>query len=62
VAAELWLREPTDPARLNGCGMLVRQPPWHWDAEWPPLLAALLAAVGAAEAGEATRTIRLTDE
>ena len=26
VAAELWLREPTDPARLNGNGLLVRKP------------------------------------
>ncbi len=28
VAAELWLREPTDPARLNGNGLLVRNPPF----------------------------------
>ena len=62
VAAELWLREPTDPARLNGCGLLVRQPPWHWDTAWPPLLAALLAALGTGEAGAGVRAVRLTDE
>ena len=27
VAAELCLREPVDPARLNGCGLLVVNPP-----------------------------------
>jgi 23S rRNA (adenine2030-N6)-methyltransferase len=62
VAAELWLREPTDPARLNGCGLLVRQPPWHWDTEWPPLLNALLSRLGAREPGEGARCVRLTDE
>ena len=24
VATEIWLREPTSPLRLNGCGLLVR--------------------------------------
>ena len=62
VAAELWLRDPTDPARLNGCGLLVRHPPWHWDDAWPPLLAALLDRLGNGEPGAGTRTVRLTDE
>ena len=46
VAAELWLREPTDPARLNGNGLLVRNPPFRWEEEWPELLEALLGPVG----------------
>jgi 23S rRNA (adenine2030-N6)-methyltransferase len=62
VAAELWLREPTDPARLNGCGLLVRQPPWQWDVEWPGMLDALLARLGDREPGEGVRVVRLTDE
>jgi 23S rRNA (adenine2030-N6)-methyltransferase len=28
VAAEMWLREPVDPARLNGCGLAVVNPPF----------------------------------
>ena len=62
VAAELWLREPTDPTRLNGNGLLVRHPPYRWDMEWPPLLAALLDRLGDREPGEGTAVERLTDE
>ena len=58
----MWLREPTDPARLNGCGLLVRQPPWQWDVAWPPMLDALLARLGDREPGEGVRLVRLTDE
>src|SRR5208283_2213802 len=43
VAAELWLREPTDPGRLNGCGLLVVNPPYRFEAEAAPILDALLA-------------------
>ena len=35
VAAELCLREPVDPARLNGCGMLVVNPPYRFEQEVP---------------------------
>ena len=28
MTAELWLREPVDPTQLNGCGMLVVNPPF----------------------------------
>ncbi len=62
VAAELWLREPTDPARLNGNGLLVRHPPYRWDAEWPALLAALLDRLGDREPGEGVAVERITDE
>ncbi len=62
VAAELWLREPTDPARLNGNGLLVRHPPYRWAEEWPPLLAGLLDRLGDRERGEGWSVARVTDE
>ncbi len=62
VAAELWLREPLDPARLNGSGLLVRNPPYLFEAEIPPLLDALLHRLGNREPGEGTALIRLADE
>ena len=45
------LREPLDPARLNGCGMLVVNPPYRFEQEVPPILAALLDRLGEREAG-----------
>ncbi len=33
IAVEIWLREPTDAQRLNGCGLLVANPPWHFAEE-----------------------------
>ena len=62
VAAELWLREPTDPARLNGNGLLVRNPPYGWAEEWPALFAALLGRLGGGEPGEGWRLLRVTEE
>ena len=62
AAAELWLREPTDPARLNGNGLLIRNPPYQWEAEWPPMLAALLERLGERELGEGWSVERVTDE
>jgi 23S rRNA (adenine2030-N6)-methyltransferase len=62
VAAELWLRAPLDPGRLNGCGLLVVNPPFRFGDEVPPILAALLDRLGEREAGEGTALIRLTDE
>ena len=62
VCAEMWLREPTDSARLNGCGLLVRNPPWPFEQEAAPILSALLDRLGGREPGEGTATLRLTDE
>ena len=62
VAAELWLREPIDPARLNGCGMLLINPPWRFDEDLPPVLNALLDRIGTREAGEGAALTRLADE
>jgi 23S rRNA (adenine2030-N6)-methyltransferase len=62
VAAELWLREPTDPARLNGCGLLVANPPWGFEAEARGILAALLDRLGAGEPGEGWAVARIAEE
>jgi 23S rRNA (adenine2030-N6)-methyltransferase len=62
VAAEFWLREPVDPARLNGCGMLLINPPFRCELEMPPILAALLDRLGNREPGEGTAVTRLADE
>jgi len=62
VAAELLLREPLDPARLNGCGMLVINPPYRFETDTLPILTALLDRLGAREPGEGAEMIRLVDE
>jgi len=62
VAAQLDLREPLDPARLNGCGLLVVTPPWRFEAEAPALLHALLDRLGTGEAGAGCRVERLVAE
>ena len=62
VAAELFLREPLDAARLNGSGLVVLNPPYRFEAEVAPILAALLARLANGEPGQGTAVIRLTDE
>jgi 23S rRNA (adenine2030-N6)-methyltransferase len=61
VAAELCLREPVDPARLNGCGLLVLNPPYRFEQEVPPILAALLDRLGEREPGEVVAIRRIVD-
>lgn len=41
LAAELLIRPDNDPERLNGCGMVVLNPPWRLDAALEALLPAL---------------------
>ena len=60
VAAELLLREPIDPDRLNGCGLLVVNPPWRFMDEVAPMLASL-AAILAGDEG-AVRVVRIVEE
>ena len=62
VAAELWLREPTDPARLNGCGLLVAAPPYRFEEEAGTMLAALLGRLGDRERGEGWAVTRIAEE
>ena len=62
VSAELCLREPVDAARLNGCGLLVINPPYRFELEVQPILDALLARLGDREAGEYAAIARIADE
>jgi 23S rRNA (adenine2030-N6)-methyltransferase len=62
VAAEFWLRAPVDPAVLNGCGVLVRNPPYGFEQGAGEILSALLQRLGQREPGEGTRVLRLADE
>jgi 23S rRNA (adenine2030-N6)-methyltransferase len=60
VAAEFLLREPDDAARLNGCGVLVVNPPFGFEAAAMPVLRALVEVLG--EAGAGCGVTRLVDE
>jgi 23S rRNA (adenine2030-N6)-methyltransferase len=51
IACELWLREPTDPTRLNGCGLLVVNPPFGFADKARSLLGALYARFDDGEPG-----------
>ena len=62
VVAELCWREPTDPNRLNGCGLLLRNPPFGFEAAAQPILDALLARLGTREPGEQASIRRITHE
>ncbi|HLY91407.1 MAG TPA: 23S rRNA (adenine(2030)-N(6))-methyltransferase RlmJ [Acetobacteraceae bacterium] len=62
VSAELCLREPVDAARLNGCGLLVTNPPYRFEEEVRPILEALLARLGDREPGEYATITRITNE
>jgi 23S rRNA (adenine2030-N6)-methyltransferase len=62
VVAEILLRAPLDPARLNGCGMILVNPPFGFAAELPPILHALLGRLGDRSEGEGFVLERLADE
>jgi 23S rRNA (adenine2030-N6)-methyltransferase len=62
VAAELWLREPLDAARLNGCGLLLLRPPFGFEQAAQTILSALLERLGTGEAGAGISVERLADE
>ena len=62
VAVELWLRAPLDAARLNGCGVVVVNPPFGFEAAAAAILEALLSRLGGGEAGQGFSVERLVDE
>ena len=62
VAAELLVRAPTDPARLNGSGLLVINPPYGFEAAASAILAALLSRLGEDDRGAGIELRRLAGE
>jgi 23S rRNA (adenine2030-N6)-methyltransferase len=62
VAAEIFLRDPVDAARLNGCGMVVVNPPFRLEDEVGGILEALVGRLGAGESGQGQAVIRLVRE
>ncbi len=62
VTIEMRLREPTDPDRLNGCGLLVINPPYQFEAAGLDIATAVLHGLDATEAGTEVEIIRLADE
>jgi 23S rRNA (adenine2030-N6)-methyltransferase len=62
IAAELLLREPLDARRLNGCGLVIVNPPYQFEDDARLILTALLDRLGQREHGEGISIVRLTDE
>ena len=61
IAAELVIREPTDPTRLNGCGLLVANAPFGFSEAAADILRALLPRLSP-EPGAGTGVTRITRE
>lgn len=62
VAVDMYLREPTDPERLNGCGLTVINPPYQFPEQASFIAGAVLHGLGDAEAGSGIHVVRLADE
>jgi 23S rRNA (adenine2030-N6)-methyltransferase len=62
IAAELLLREPLDPTQLNGCGLLIVNPPYRFEADAQCVLTALSERLGDRAPGAAALVTRLADE
>jgi 23S rRNA (adenine2030-N6)-methyltransferase len=62
VAVELHLRELVHPDRLNGCGLIVINPPYQFEELARSIAAAVLEGVGGHETGARIAIDRLVDE
>jgi 23S rRNA (adenine2030-N6)-methyltransferase len=62
VAVELHLRDTTNPDRLNGCGLVVINPPYQFESQARLIADAVLDGLGDNEIGAGTAVIRLVDE
>jgi len=60
VGVEFLRREPSDPARLNGCGLMVVNPPFGFEAAALPILQAFCDVLG--EPGASCGVTRIVDE
>lgn len=62
VTVEFWLRAPLDVTRLNGCGLVMVNPPYGFEAAATDILRALLARLGSGEDGAGITVERLAPE
>jgi 23S rRNA (adenine2030-N6)-methyltransferase len=62
LACELHRREALDASRLNGCGLVVVNPPFGFEEAARPILAALHGALATGEGGGGWTLERLADE
>jgi len=60
ISLEFLRRPPTDPARLNGCGLFIINPPYDFAQTATPILQALVEILG--EPGASCTLERLMDE
>jgi 23S rRNA (adenine2030-N6)-methyltransferase len=51
LRAEITVTSPPDPLRLNGCGLVVVNPPWALEGELGMLLPELAACLGQGQGG-----------
>jgi 23S rRNA (adenine2030-N6)-methyltransferase len=62
ITVQLHLREASDPDRLNGCGLVVINPPYQFGDRGALIANAVLEGLGDTEAGAGTSLVRLADE
>jgi 23S rRNA (adenine2030-N6)-methyltransferase len=62
VAVGLRLRDPTNPDGLNGCGMVVINPPYHFENNARVIADAVLKGLGEEKDGAGTEVFKLADE
>lgn len=62
IAVQLHLREPTSPGLLNGCGLIVFNPPYQFEDQALSIATAILTTLGNDEGGAAAFVARLADE
>jgi 23S rRNA (adenine2030-N6)-methyltransferase len=62
VAIELHLRDTTNPERLNGCGLVVINPPYQFEDRARLVTESVLEGLGDHAFGAGTAVIRLADE
>jgi 23S rRNA (adenine2030-N6)-methyltransferase len=62
IAAEIVIREPVDPTRLNGCGLLVANAPFGFEEQAAVILGRLLPRLSRGEDGAGAGVARVTPE
>jgi 23S rRNA (adenine2030-N6)-methyltransferase len=62
ITVELHLRETTNPDRLNGCGLVVVNPPYQFEDHAHGIAQAVINGLGHRETGARTALTRLADE